>query len=281
MLPLIVQDMIVDSHVHVWSSDSAAYPWQPLLAHVQPPTTPAPIERLLADMDGAGVARAILVQPSAYGPDHRYLERCLKASPGRFAGICQIDPRSLTPGDDLARLCADGLYRGLRLNTIRQQGMARLASRECESLFETIEKFGLSLSFHMDIDQAPLVAQLADRYPAIPFIIDYLGPGIHQRPDVECFLDRLAAKPNIHFKLLCTAEDSLKPYPFADITVFYGKVLTRFGASRVMFGSDYPGAARICAYDRLIAWGVAFPGLAGPDRTLVMGGTAAKLFALV
>lgn len=272
--------MIVDSHVHVWSADPEAYPFRPILAHVAAPGMPAPVERLLADMDRAQVDRAILVQPSAYGPDHRYLKSCLESWPRRFAGICQIDLRSAAPRADFERLCAEGLYRGLRLNTIRQGDMSALTGARYESLFAAIAASGLSLSFHMDIDQAPVVARLAVRHPALAVIVDYLGPEIHARQDAEPCLDLLAAEPNIHCKLLCTAEDAESAYPFPDIAVFYRKVLDRFGAARVLFGSDYPGAARICGYDKLIAWGETFPGLGAEDRAQVMGGTARRLFGL-
>lgn len=272
--------MIVDSHVHVWSADREAYPFRPILAHVSAPSEPAPVERLITDMDRARVDKAILVQPSAYGPDHRYLEFCLATWPGRFAGICQIDLRSATPREDFERLCAQGLYRGLRLNTIRQGDMSALADAGHESLFAAIADSGLSLSFHMDIDQAPIVARLASRHPALPVIVDYLGPQIHARQDAESYLDLLAGEPNIHCKLLCTAEDAANPYPFPDLAVFYRKVLDRFGAARVLFGSDYPGAARICAYEKLIAWGENFPELGRADKAQVMGGTAQLLFGL-
>lgn len=270
--------MIVDSHVHVWSADPSAYPWQPLLAHVPPPQSPAPVATLIADMDRAGVAMAVLVQPSVYGRDHRYLGACLKAHPDRFAGICLVDPASSAPDADLRQLVAENCYRGLRLNTIRQGDCAGLLAPERRCLFEAAEELKLSVSFHMDFDQAPVVAELAGRYVSTPFIIDYLGPDIHTRADAAGHLDLLAVHRNIHFKLLCVAEDAKTPYPFADIMPFYEMVLAHFGAERVMFGSDYPGAARICTYEKLIAWGRAFPGLTETGRRLVMGETACRLF---
>lgn len=270
--------MIVDSHVHIWSADAEIYPFRPLLAHVPPPKLPAPVETLIVEMDRARVDKAILVQPSVYGPDHRYLARCLEAWPDRFAAICQIDPRASAPRDELERFCAGGLYQGLRLNVIRQGDIGWLAKAERGSLFDAVEELQLSLSFHMDIDQAPVVAQIASRHRTVPVIIDYLGPAIHARRDAQAWLDLLAAEPNVHFKLLCTAEDATSAYPFPDIVVFYREVIGRFGAGRVMFGSDYPGAARICAYDKLIAWGESFPGLDDKERAQVMGGTATRLF---
>lgn len=264
--------------MHVWSANPGAYPWQPLLAHVPPPKVPAPVERLIDDMDRAQVDVAVLVQPSVYGFDHRYLMECLKASPSRFIGVCLVDPRSATPREDLLSLCKEGPCRGMRLNTIRQGDIAWLLAPERRSLFDALEELQLSVAFHMDIDHAPVVAELASRHRAASFIIDYLGAGIHARPDVQSHLDLLAARPNVHFKLLCTAEDTHTAYPFLDIVPFYRVVLARFGAERLMFGSDYPGAANVCAYEKLIEWGQRFPGLSDADRELVMGKTAMRLF---
>jgi len=272
--------VIVDAHAHVWSSDPVTYPWQPILAHVPPPTLAAPVERMIADMDRAGVDKVVLVQPSVYGWDNRYLMECLAGAPGRFAGICLIDPRSPTPRDDLLRWCGPGKCAGLRLNTIRQGDLSWLAGTDRQPLFAALEALGLSLSFHMDIDQAPVVAELAARHPAIAFIVDYLGGEVHARRDAPAFLDRLARQANVHVKLLCVAEDARTPYPFPDIVPFYRAVLERFGAARVLYGSDYPGACTVCSYEQAVAWGRDFPGLSDAERAQVMGGTAARLFRL-
>ncbi|MDF2995013.1 MAG: uncharacterized protein K0R27_650 [Xanthobacteraceae bacterium] len=272
--------MIIDAHSHVWSTDVLQYPWQPILAHVPPPTIDAPLEMLLADMDRAGVDRAVLVQPSVYGWDNRYLMTCLAAWPRRFVGICLIDPRSARPHEDLARWCGPDGCKGLRFNLIRQGDASWLASEERRPLFEAVTALRLSLSFHMDIDQAPVIATLAARYPSTPFIVDYLGASIHDRSDAGAFLDLLAARKNVYFKLLCVAEDARTPYPFSDIIPFYSAVLERFGAARTMFGSDYPGVGTVCSYEDSVRWGANFPGLTSGERNLLMGGTAARILGI-
>lgn len=272
--------MIVDSHLHVWSSDPHAYPWQPLLAHVPPPTYAAPVERLIADMARARVDKAILVQPSVYGRDHSYLIDCLKVAPDRFIGVGLVDLRSPTPREDFLDLVAKGLGHGLRLNTILRGDVTRLAGPDYRGLFDTVEEMGVSVAFQMDIEQAPVITRLAEQHRSLPLIVDYLGPEIHARTDAAPYLDLLAAHPNIYFKLLCTAEDTKTAYPFPDVVAFYRAVLSRFGAERLMYGSDYPGAANICSYEKLIQWGGDFPGLGAADKALVMGGTAARLFGI-
>src|SRR5712671_4634375 len=67
---------------------------------------PALTPDLLAMLDGAGVARAVLVQPSAYGTDNRCMLDAMAAHPDRFRGVVVVDPG--TPNEDLERMRARG-----------------------------------------------------------------------------------------------------------------------------------------------------------------------------
>ena len=79
---------IIDSHVHVWRADAILYPVIRSLG--LPEGFDAPAELLLKEMEAAGVDKAVLVQPSNYEFDNRYLSHCLTAYPGRFIWCCKI-----------------------------------------------------------------------------------------------------------------------------------------------------------------------------------------------
>lgn len=271
--------MIIDTHAHVWSANTAAFPFQPILAHVPAPTVPAPVEQLLEDMDEAGVDVTVLVQPSVYGWDNRYLMQCLDRWPNRFAGICLVDPRKADP-TDLDRWCGAGGCRGVRFNIISERDVSWLLDKTRSRLFEALEERGLSASFHMDIDQAPVVADLAARHGDAPFIVDYLGAAALRRNDLDAHIGHLAAQANILWKVLCVAEDADTAYPFPDVIAFYRKLLDRFEADRLMFGSDYPGPRSICGYENTVKWLGLFPGLDSRSYEWLMGQTAARVFGL-
>ena len=267
--------MIVDAHVHVWAQDPARYPWQPLLSHVPVPTYPAPVEDLLAEMDAAGVDRAVLVQPSVYGWDNSYLCDCLARWPDRFAGIGLVDPRGRDPAGDLARWRERGCQ-GVRLNLIRQGDPAWLAEAGCDAFWRAVEALGQAVSFHMDLEQAGTVAALARRHPAVPFLVDYLGPSVHRGGDPGPWLDRLAGEANVGFKLLSAGEDSRQPYPFPDLMPFYAEVFRRFGPHRMVFGSDFPGVRFACRYAEAMAWPARLPFLSEADRRTILKETPAR-----
>jgi len=270
--------MIVDTHVHVWSTDAARYPWQQTLAHVPIPTYAAPVEDLVAAMADAGVSHAVLVQPSVYGWDNSYLCDCLDRWPDRFAGICLIDPDAADPGKELDHWCGERGCQGVRLNIIRQPDPSWLAAPRQDRFWQAVEALGLSVSMHMDLGHTPLVARLANRHPGVTFMIDYLGAAVHREPDPGPPLDLLAARPNVIFKLVATGEDSKEPYPFADLMPFYAAVWQRFGARRMVFGSDFPGVRFACSYRQAADWPRHLGFLGEPDRRQIMSMTPAGLW---
>src|SRR5450830_828204 len=85
---------IVDTHTHAISPDQVRYPLAPVGGHQSDWSAhrPADYETLLAAMDEAGIARAMVVQAStAYGNDNRYVVEAVNAHPDRFAGVFSID----------------------------------------------------------------------------------------------------------------------------------------------------------------------------------------------
>lgn len=271
--------MIIDTHVHVWSGDTGTFPFRPILAHVPAPTVPAPVEVLLADMDKAGVDVAVLVQPSVYGWDNRYLMQSLSRWPDRFIGICLVDPEKADAAD-LDTWCNVGGCKGVRFNIIGMRDVSWLLDKTRSRLFEAMAERGLSASFHMDIDQAPVVADLAARYETIPFIVDYLGRTVLLRDDLDAHAKRLSAQVNVLCKVLCMAEDAQTAYPFPDIIAFYRKLLDSFEADRLMFGSDYPGPRSICGYENAVKWPRLFSELDRNTYECLIGRTAARVFGL-
>ena len=96
---------IVDTHTHVISPDHERYPLAPMTGFPRRQTWfldhPVSAEGLLAELDGAGVAAAVLVHTTAYGHDNRYAAAAPATAPGRFTAVCIVD---LTAPDRVERL---------------------------------------------------------------------------------------------------------------------------------------------------------------------------------
>ena len=84
--------MSVDSHLHVWSTGDDPYPY---IRGAVPPDRLRAVgtpEKLLEEMDKADVRGALIVQPINHLFDHSYVEEAMNKYPGKFKGMCLLDP---------------------------------------------------------------------------------------------------------------------------------------------------------------------------------------------
>ena len=76
--------MIADSQVHLWSFRGDGNPWHRMV----PAFT---VEELIAEMDEAGVDRAVVVPPMWMGNDNSQATAAAAAHPGRLAVLGRMD----------------------------------------------------------------------------------------------------------------------------------------------------------------------------------------------
>jgi L-fuconolactonase len=269
--------MLIDTHVHVWTTDVARYPWQPTLAHVPIPTRAALVEGLLAAMDEAGVDRAVLVQPSTYGWDNRYLSDAIRVAPHRLAGVCLVDPRSPAAGDDLRRLCQGRAIRGLRVNVIAESEEPRWLLEQ-HALWDAVEELRVSVSFQVRPEHVGPIALLAARRPGLTLLVDYLGTEAYHDMRTVDRLKVLLDRANIYLKLLAVGQDSSEPYPFTDLWAVAEGIVELMSPDRLVFGTDYPIVLAATDYRRASHWPEELPFLEAAARER-MDANAARIWA--
>jgi predicted TIM-barrel fold metal-dependent hydrolase len=217
----------IDTHAHAFTLDAE---WARERRYT--PDQAAPIADYLAQLDGAGVAQGVLVQPSFLGTDNRYLVQCLAAWPDRLRGIVVVDPSC-----DEATMTAMSAAHvvGLRLNLLGlDHGF--VADADWQKLFGRAKDHGWHIEIHTGgKDIAPLLSAL---WPSgANIVIDHFG-----RPDPAAGL----ADPGI--KAMLARADSGRiwiklsgPYRCAGQPNLYARAfLNAFGAHRLMWGSDWP-----------------------------------------
>ena len=97
----VLPDLSCDAHLHVLGPP-ARYPGGPLRQY-QPRENRFEEYRAMASR--LGLARAVLVQPSAYGTDNRAMLDTLREHPGHTRGVAVIDP---AVAERFARYVASG-----------------------------------------------------------------------------------------------------------------------------------------------------------------------------
>jgi predicted TIM-barrel fold metal-dependent hydrolase len=196
--------MIIDAHCHAWEH----WPYQPAVpdAHSR-----ASAERLLWEMDQAGVAKGILIAADIdHNPDNnRYAAASARASSGRLFAFPAVDCRwqttHHTPGAD-ARLRAAATQFdpvGFTHYLHEDRDPAWLLSPDGLAFFAVADELQLIVSLACGPRQMPTICALARRFPDTAFLVHHLGRVKVEPLDVDGMqaLLNAAAVPNIYVKL--------------------------------------------------------------------------------
>ncbi len=251
---------VVDAHVHVCVLDPDRYPLRPLLGYV--PRASAPLGALLERMAACGVTSAVLVQPSYYGYDNRYLQECVASHPRILRGVGLCDPFA----PDFPWGCA-----GVRLNAVGFPGPGWLARTEAAGFWGAAEARGLVLCAQVAAGQVAEFAAAAAGHPGLPCVIDHLGRG------GWADLRAAAALPNVHVKVSGLGALSAEPHPHRDVWPAALEVVAAFGPRRCLFGTDASGTDPAAYAAQVELWRDLIP-LGPAEREEILGGTAARLF---
>jgi L-fuconolactonase len=266
---------IVDSHSHVWTLDTAAYPWQPTFGYV--PTEPASPRELLEAMDRHGVAHTVLVQPSAYGSDHRFLWHAVRKAPERFSAIGLVDPKDSGSPELAADLVHAGCI-GLRVNLSLD---LRTAERQAGAgTWSELGSLGVPICLRATPRHQAQIKRIVARLPDTQFVVDHLGLPEPGETRAIGRLSELARFDNCMLKIAGVWRASTLDPPYQDTWPILSAALSLFGASRLMWGSDYPSVRPDRGYPDAIAAIRTLPFLDGDDLDTVMAGTARRCWEL-
>jgi predicted TIM-barrel fold metal-dependent hydrolase len=274
--------MIIDAHIHVWELDSEPYPWQPLAGIA--PDYAWPVEKEIEVMASYGIDKAIIVQPSMYAFDNRYILDCSQRYPDRFRLIGLVDPRSDRVESAMESLASQG-FRGLRLSPRLRPDIAWYNDRQADRLWQKASQLNMILTLLIGLDQLASVAEAIKRFPNVQVVIDHLArPDATEDPGGKLFGDlvALARFEHVNIKLSALGFMSREPYPHRDVLAWVKRVFDSFGAERLMWGTDTPMSQDPAAIpDAMRLIGLALPEASPEEQAEMMGGTAARLFGWV
>jgi L-fuconolactonase len=242
-----------------------------------------PVEVLLHQMNANGVEKATLVQVRGQF-DNRYIIECVRRFPARFCALVIVDTDRPDAPDTLAHWVREGAV-GVRLGpTVRSPGRDPLAIwRRAEELRIAVSAFGSTEEFI-----SPVFEEVLKEVPTLPIIIEHLGRiGRHKGTPYPTFqkILALAQYPNAYMKVHGLGEICPRPIPFPqpmrfeNIPPFIEMAYEAFGASRMMWGSDFPPVAGREGYRNALQWSMDhIPFHNDADKEWIFGKTALSLF---
>jgi predicted TIM-barrel fold metal-dependent hydrolase len=268
----------------VISADAGRYPPAPLGGHQSDWSKARPVshDALVAAMDRAGIAQAVVVQASTvYGHDARYVVEAVRAHPDRLVGVFSIDPLAGDAVAQMKRWIGEGLV-GVRLFTTgsTMPGQAHwLADEASYPAWEFAETHQISICLQMTIAGIPMLRTLLARFPNIHVVLDHLA-----RPDLSDGPPYARAQPlfdlagfkGVHLKLtnrtIAAAGEGV-----STAATFIPYAVENFGAERILWGSNFP-AAEGALSDLLREAEAAVAALPTREQTMIFGGSARMLY---
>lgn len=245
--------MIIDAHIHLYppSVYKTPVPWATANGEnywrscVQPFSGRslqgwASVDKLLKDMDQAGVDKVLIV--GWYWENHDTCEENIrwqlewtKQHPDRLMALAPFNAKGKQKAIDLVALALDAGFKGVGELNPPAQGYA-YDDPYLDSLLELLASHRAIANFHVTDPNSkdypgkietpkPSLEKLLKQHPTTNFLLSHFGGYLFDKQDI-------AARKNLYF------DTAAAPLLYADTV--YSDFCDRFGHDRLLFGSDYP-----------------------------------------
>ncbi|WP_329059367.1 amidohydrolase [Streptomyces sp. NBC_01453] len=277
-----------DTHTHAISANTEAYPPQPLggTRSQWSQQRPVDVDGLIRSLDTAGVERAALVHASTvYGFDNRYAADALARHPDRLVGVCAVDFLADSAIEDLRYWIEDRGFSGVRIRV--SDGTTKVptpgsgvSDERMQAVWDYVASHQIPVCIQMHSKDAPKLIDVLTSRPGMTVLLDHAGrPNAAGGPPYPHLdeLGQLARFDGVHLKVTPPALHRLDDEPGADVTEVLRRLVARFGAERVMWGSNFPASSGTLAelregIENRLWW------LDDTARAAVLGGNAARVY---
>lgn len=274
--------MRIDAHQHFWSLADRAGAWPPPeLAAIYHDFLP---KDLLPHLSRHGIAATVLVQSLPNQDDTQFLLNLSTRYAVIQAVVGWIDLKAADAPEQIRALATHSKLKGLRPMLQDISDVDWIADPALAPAIDAMQRHNLSLDALVTPRHLPSLITFADRYPALPLVIDHAAKPPIASGEIAAWKDmmtRLASFPQIHCKLSGLVTEAAPHWQVDDLQPYVDHVIAAFGASRVMWGSDWPVVDLAADYGCWIAATDALlTGLEDADRRQVLGLTAQRFYRI-
>jgi L-fuconolactonase len=278
--------VIVDAHHHFWDPATVEYPWlTDELASIRRRFGP---QDLAPELAAAGVDATILVQTrSSLDETREYLAMAGKSSFVRGV-IGWVDLTNPGVADVLAELRSG--VGGDRLVGIRHQvhdepDAAWLSRPDVRRGIRSVGAAGLTYDLLVRPRELPATIELAAGLPEVRFVVDHLAKPQIAAGAVEpwwTLIGRFESLDNVACKVSgLVTEADWATWGVEDLRPYVDRAFDVFGASRLIFGSDWPVCLLAASYERVVeASRQLMASLGASERAGVFGENAVAIYRL-
>ncbi|HET7537054.1 MAG TPA: amidohydrolase family protein [Candidatus Didemnitutus sp.] len=277
----------IDTHVHFWDRTRLNYDWLNELPAIAATHTPAELRAEAADRQPGKI---VFVQAggktSEWLDEVKWVESLVEIEP-RIAAVVAYAPMDLGEVTiaAIAELRRHRLVRGVR-HLIQGESDPNFCVRpEFLTGVQALGDNDLSFDICCKHHQLASVVKLVRRCPHTNFILDHAGKPdlVAQQPEPwREHISQLAALPNVVCKLsgLITEADHAA-WKIDDLRPPVAHLLTAFGPTRLMFGSDWPVVKLAGSYRRWLEVAEELTSTLAPfERSAIFRDNAVRVYRL-
>lgn len=276
--------MRIDSHQHFWIYDHGDYPWmengtlEVLRADHLPPD-------LICHLNNAGLDGSVVVQVRQTLEENRWMLELADAHDQvrgvvGWVDLCADDvDAQLEPYASHPRFC------GVRHIVQDEPNVDYVLAPEFQRGIGRLQAHGMTYDVLVFPRQLHAAAELVRAFPDQPFVLDHIAKPLVKDGVMDPWAEqirRLASFPNITCKVSgMITEADWQGWKNEDFDRYLDVVLEAFGASRLMYGSDWPVCNLAGDYERVFSLAERFASrLSDAEQAEFWGGNAARFYGL-
>ncbi len=271
--------MLIDTHTHIVADDLKKYPLSPGYPAKWYYDTPVSDGKLLRLMNETGVHRAVLVQGfGPYGYDNSYAADAARQDARHFASVGVVDVQQPDPVGRLTYWAKDRGVRGVRLILGRAAATTPGAGHPLYPVWAKAIELGIPVCVQIQVKEGQVawLREALRHFSTAPIALDHCGfPDFSDGPPYKKAKDfwSLAELPQVHLKVTSNLLSQVQQEG-GDVRQLADRMAQTFGASRLMWGSDYSQTNHL-DYRGLVELGrYARSRLSPSDREWFEGGAA-------
>lgn len=275
--------MRVDAHQHFWRYDPERDTWiTPEMAALKRDFLP---KELCVELQANGIDASVAVQASQFEDETHFLLDLADRFPMIAGVVGWVDLRADNLRERLKYFAQFPKLRGFRHIVQSEPDDRFLLQSDFLRGIGALKEFGFTYDILIYPRHLPVAIEFAEKFPDQSLVLDHLA-----KPDIKSakikewaeHLRSLASAPNVWCKLsgLITEADR-KKWQAREFRPYLDVAFECFGASRLMFGSDWPVCLLAGTYGqvkRLVEDYLA--GASQADRELVFGSNACRFYGL-
>jgi L-fuconolactonase len=270
---------MIDAHFHIWQLARGDYGWlTPAMGVIHRDVS---VEDWRAASAPCGVVGGVLVQAAPTEAETWFLLQQARSADDVLGVVGWVDMLAHDAPQRIAELARQPKLKALRPMLQDIPDPDWILQGALSPAFEAMLRFELAFDALVKPLHLRRIAALARRYPALRIVIDHAAKPDIARGEWADWADALEAlvqSPQVVCKLSGLWNEAGPQAPVEALAPYARHVLTRFGASRVIWGSDWPVLERAGDY---AAWHTAVRRWVMPaDHAEVFAGAARRFYRL-